>query len=229
MRLPLFFKELIGFNILPLGALYYVYMILMLVFCSQSINIHAGINGLEPGQSFIIGLVCLVWNIIEFSIDSHKEKRDDCLLSIFIIIPLLATSLALLTFNWFPAQVFVGDTYTLFAGMTLGVASILGHFSKLTLMFFLPQLLNFLLSLPQLMGLFGMTCPRHRLCRLNLDERVLEGRPEVLHGVRAEVPVREQAGLPDDDEGVLRELSDQAVSVHKNSRVKANPSEGLSY
>ena len=53
-------------------------------------------------------------------------------------------------------------------------------------------------------------------------------RAEVLHGVRAEVPVREQAGLPDDDEGVLRELSDQAVSVHKNSRVKANPSEGLS-
>lgn len=27
----------------------------------------------------------------------------------------------------------------------------------------------------------------------------------------------------------LRELSDQAVSVHKDSRVKANPSEGLSY
>merc|ERR550534_167631 len=181
MRLPLFFKELIGFNILPLGALYYVYMILMLVFCSQSINIHAGINGLEPGQSFIIGLVCLVWNIIEFSIDSHKEKRDDCLLSIFIIIPLLATSLALLTFNWFPAQVFVGDTYTLFAGMTLGVASVLGHFSKLTFMFFIPQLLNFLLSLPQLMGLFGMTCPRHRLCRFNLDERILEGRPEFLN------------------------------------------------
>ena len=54
-------------------------------------------------------------------------------------------------------------------------------------------------------------------------------RPEVLHGVRAEVPVRKQAGLPDDDQGVLRELSDQAVSVHEDSRVKANPSEGLSY
>ena len=51
----------------------------------------------------------------------------------------------------------------------------------------------------------------------------------MLHGVRAEVPVREQAGLPDDDQGVLRELSDQAVSVHENSRVKANSSEGLSY
>ena len=54
-------------------------------------------------------------------------------------------------------------------------------------------------------------------------------RPEVLHGVRAEVPVREQAGLPDDDQGVLRKLSDQAVSVHEDSRVKANPSEGLSH
>lgn len=38
---------------------------------------------------------------------------------------------------------------------------IFGHFTKSLLLFFLPQLLNFLLSLPQLFGL--VPCPRHRL------------------------------------------------------------------
>lgn len=36
-------------------------------------------------------------------------------------------------------QVFVGDTFTYFAGMTLAVAGILGHFSETLLMFFVPQ------------------------------------------------------------------------------------------
>lgn len=36
-------------------------------------------------------------------------------------------------------QVFVGDTFTYFAGMALAVAGILGHFSETLLMFFVPQ------------------------------------------------------------------------------------------
>jgi UDP-N-acetylglucosamine--dolichyl-phosphate N-acetylglucosaminephosphotransferase len=49
----------------------------------------------------------------------------------------------------YPSLVFVGDSYTYFAGMTLAVAGIEGHFSKTLMMFFIPQLLNFTLSLPQ--------------------------------------------------------------------------------
>lgn len=62
----------------------------------------------------------------------------------------------------------------------------------------------------------------------------------MLHSVRAEMQVkkksrvflyifqvRQQAGLSDDDEGVLRHLSNQTVSVHQNSRVETYPSEGL--
>ena len=41
--------------------------------------------------------------------------------------------------NWFPARVFVGDTYCYFAGMTFAVAGILGHNSKTLLLFFVPQ------------------------------------------------------------------------------------------
>jgi len=57
--------------------------------------------------------------------------------------------------------VFVGDTYCYFAGMTFAVVGILGHFSKTLLLFFLPQILNFLYSTPQLFHF--VPCPRHRL------------------------------------------------------------------
>lgn len=58
---------------------------------------------------------------------------------------------------------FVGDTFCYFAGMTFAVVGILGHFSKTMLLFFIPQVLNFLYSLPQLFHV--IPCPRHRLPR----------------------------------------------------------------
>jgi UDP-N-acetylglucosamine--dolichyl-phosphate N-acetylglucosaminephosphotransferase len=47
--------------------------------------------------------------------------------------------------------------------MSFAVVGILGHFSKTLLLFFLPQIFNFLYSVPQLFGL--VPCPRHRLPR----------------------------------------------------------------
>lgn len=72
----------------------------------------------------------------------------------------------------YPAQVFVGDTYCYFAGMTFAVVGILGHFSKTLLLFFLPQIVNFLYSVPQLFGL--VPCPRHRLPKYNSTTDKLE-------------------------------------------------------
>ena len=63
--------------------------------------------------------------------------------------------------NWFPAKVFVGDTYCYFAGMTFAVAAILGHNTKTVLLFFVPQLINFAYSFPQLLRV--VPCPRHRM------------------------------------------------------------------
>jgi UDP-N-acetylglucosamine--dolichyl-phosphate N-acetylglucosaminephosphotransferase len=45
--------------------------------------------------------------------------------------------------------------------MTFAVVGILGHFSKTLLLFFIPQIFNFLLSCPQLFGV--VPCPRHRM------------------------------------------------------------------
>ena len=47
--------------------------------------------------------------------------------------------------------------------MTFAVVAILGHFSKTLLLFFIPQIFNFLYSTPQLFGM--LPCPRHRLPR----------------------------------------------------------------
>lgn len=63
----------------------------------------------------------------------------------------------------YPSSVFVGDTFCYFAGMTFAVVGILGHFSKTMLLFFIPQVINFIYSLPQLFRI--VPCPRHRLPR----------------------------------------------------------------
>jgi len=68
--------------------------------------------------------------------------------SLTIMIPFLLCTLALLKHNRFPSKVFVGDTFCYCAGMTFAVVGILGHFSKTMMLFFIPQLINFVLSIP---------------------------------------------------------------------------------
>ncbi|KAK2580460.1 hypothetical protein KPH14_006202 [Odynerus spinipes] len=52
------------------------------------------------------------------------------------------------------------------------VVGIIGHFSKTTLLFFIPQIINFLYSIPQLFHF--VPCPRHRLPKYNKDLDKLE-------------------------------------------------------
>lgn len=61
---PVFVRDLIGESRVELSFLYYVYMGMLGIFTTNSINIYAGINGLEVGQSFVIGVFILVHNII---------------------------------------------------------------------------------------------------------------------------------------------------------------------
>lgn len=85
-------------------------------------------------------------------------------------VPLLASHEADARTHRCPASVFVGDTFCYFAGMTFAVVAITGHFSKSLLLFLVPQILNFLLSLPQLTPRWfplHLPCPRHRLPRVD--------------------------------------------------------------
>ncbi|KAI9620413.1 hypothetical protein H4Q26_013625 [Puccinia striiformis f. sp. tritici PST-130] len=140
-------------GLLCIGPLYYIYMSMLSTFCTNSINILAGINGIEVGQSIIIclSIICndlLYLNldlnifgvdfIFNLGVDNHsKLLQDRHLFSISLMVPLLAVMLALIKFNWYPAKAFVGDTFCYFAGMSFATVGILGHFSK-TLLHRLP-------------------------------------------------------------------------------------------
>jgi UDP-N-acetylglucosamine--dolichyl-phosphate N-acetylglucosaminephosphotransferase len=164
---------------LELGIVYKLYMVALVIFCTNSINILAGINGLEAGQTFIIACAVLCHNLVELAGHSGlmPAVRDGHTFSAFLMLPLAATTLGLLKFNWYPSQVFVGDTFTYFAGMTLAVAGILGHFSETLLIFFIPQIINFMYSIPQLFKL--VPCPRHRLPRFDPDTGLLHATPNM--------------------------------------------------
>jgi UDP-N-acetylglucosamine--dolichyl-phosphate N-acetylglucosaminephosphotransferase len=59
----------IGLEVLNLGRIYKLYMGLLAVFCTNSINIHAGLNGLEIGQTVVIAAavsLMVIHNVSEF-------------------------------------------------------------------------------------------------------------------------------------------------------------------
>lgn len=85
----------LGYSV-DLWIFYYVYMGMLAVFCTNAINILAGINGLEVGQSLIIAISIVIFNIVELSGDLWKAHR----FSLYFILPYIATSLALLKYNW---------------------------------------------------------------------------------------------------------------------------------
>ncbi|XP_020288278.1 UDP-N-acetylglucosamine--dolichyl-phosphate N-acetylglucosaminephosphotransferase [Pseudomyrmex gracilis] len=163
-----------GFT-LDLWIFYYIYMGMVAVFCTNAINILAGINGLEVGQSLIIASSILVFNVIELTGSQWKAHQ----FSIYFMLPYIATSLALFKYNWYPSQVFVGDTFCYLSGMTFAVVGIIGHFSKTMLLFFIPQIINFLYSTPQLFHF--VPCPRHRLPKYNKITDQLEPSVTVFH------------------------------------------------
>jgi UDP-N-acetylglucosamine--dolichyl-phosphate N-acetylglucosaminephosphotransferase len=160
---PSILRPLLGLRILDLGPLYYVYMSMLAIFLTNCINILAGVNGVEVAQSIVVALSIIVNDLYTIFFVHDARATQAHTFSFCLLLPFVAVSFGLLRYNWFPARVFVGDTYTYFAGMTFAVVGILGHFSKTVLLFFVPQIVNFILSLPQLARI--VPCPRHRLPR----------------------------------------------------------------
>jgi UDP-N-acetylglucosamine--dolichyl-phosphate N-acetylglucosaminephosphotransferase len=100
--LPFFIRPYLG-NTLNLGPLYYLYMIMLSTFQTNAINIYAGVNGLEVGQSLIIACSIAIHNIIE--VTNHSSVTNEHLFSLLIIFPYLFTALALFKHNHFPSKV----------------------------------------------------------------------------------------------------------------------------
>ncbi len=156
--------------LLDLGMWYLFFIFCLVVFCTNAINIYAGINGIEAGQTYVTACAVAAMNLLEL----FWRSRTDSLLegdglnhlfSLLLMLPFVGTMLGYLRHNWFPARVFGGDVLPYYAGMTLAVSAILGHFSKSLLLLMLPQVVNFLYSLPQLCKIVPI--PRHRLPRVD--------------------------------------------------------------
>lgn len=159
-------------KLLDLGIFYYGYMSALSIFSPNSINILAGVNGLEVGQSIVLGVIFLINDLCYlFTPTISQAATDSHMLSAVFIIPFLGVSVGLFQFNFYPAQVFVGDTYCYFSGMVFAIVGILGHFSKTLLIFLLPQIVNFVYSVPQLFNI--VPCPRHRMPKFNLDDGLM--------------------------------------------------------
>ena len=80
----------------PSGIFYYAYMGMLAVFCTNAINILAGINGVEVGQSVVIAASIILFNFLELP-GSWGSKH---LFSLYLLLPFLAVSFALLMYNW---------------------------------------------------------------------------------------------------------------------------------
>ncbi|TBU26006.1 N-acetylglucosaminephosphotransferase [Dichomitus squalens] len=194
---PLPLRWLLG-TLLHLGPLYYVYMSLLSTFCTNSINILAGINGSEVSQAVVISLSIILNDLlflpwaVGFRIPLPLHVTDGVkvggvwsagmaygsrilverhLLSLYFMLPLLGVCLGFMYHNWYPARAFPGDTLCYVTGMAFAVVGIQAHYSKTLLLFFLPQIFNFVLSCPQLFGL--VPCPRHRVPRFDPDTQLL--------------------------------------------------------
>ncbi|GAA5908596.1 UDP-N-acetylglucosamine--dolichyl-phosphate N-acetylglucosaminephosphotransferase [Sporobolomyces salmoneus] len=215
-------------GVLHLGWMYYLYMSLLSTFCTNSINILAGINGVEVSQALIISLSLilndllylpfspsLLLSLLPSSLLSNlpeafvkqvesmgpwsfgfsngsSELEDRHLFSLYFMLPLVGVCFGLLKHNWYPSRAFIGDTFCYFSGMSFAVTSILSHYSKTLLLFFLPQIFNFLYSCPQLFGF--VPCPRHRLPRFDEKSGLLEPswavvRPRNLRTTREKIGV----------------------------------------
>ncbi|CAH8469080.1 unnamed protein product [Heterobilharzia americana] len=124
---PVMFRSVFGSSV-DIGILYYIYMGLLAVFCTNSINIYAGINGLEVGQSIVIATSLILFNLIE--IFSYHWRVH--LFSLYFLIPFWAVCWALYCVNRYPARAFVGDTFCYFAGMTFAVHSSIIWFDSLS-------------------------------------------------------------------------------------------------
>ncbi|KAH7922041.1 hypothetical protein BV22DRAFT_1175278 [Leucogyrophana mollusca] len=196
--IPLPLRRIFGV-LVNLGPLYYVYMSLLSTFATNSINILAGINGSEVSQALIIALSVILNDLlylpwpVGFRIPLHllgnqaevevggtwhagmaygsSELVGRHLFSLYFMLPLVGVCLGFMYHNWYPARAFPGDTLCYVTGMAFSVVGIQAHFSKTLLLFFLPQIFNFILSCPQLFGV--VPCPRHRVPRFDPETNLL--------------------------------------------------------
>lgn len=108
---------------LELSYLYLLYITLLGIYFTNTINIYAGINGLEVGQSIIAASGMLIYFFVSSLFSSNYSQYT---YSTYLLVTFLGSSVALMRLNAYPARIFIGDTFCYFSGIILAIAAIWG-------------------------------------------------------------------------------------------------------
>jgi len=118
------------------GFLYPLILIpLGIVASSTTFNFLAGFNGLEAGQGIII--------FSALSLVAYLTGQPWLALIGLIVV---ASLVAFMFYNFYPAKVFPGDVLTYPMGGMIAIMAILGNFERIALFFFIPYIIEVILK-----------------------------------------------------------------------------------
>jgi UDP-N-acetylglucosamine--dolichyl-phosphate N-acetylglucosaminephosphotransferase len=118
-----------------LGVLYPLLIVpLGIIGSTNGFNLLAGYNGLEASMSLVIFVV--------FGFTGLIVGRLWIALIAFVV---CASLLAFLYFNWYPAKVFPGNSFTYSIGALIATLAILGNMERMAVWLFIPYFIEILL------------------------------------------------------------------------------------
>ena len=100
-----------------IGFIFLLYKSCLSIFCTNSINIYAGINGLEVGQSIFISFGFLTAICLRLlNIDNSSNEFQTLMFCVIVLSLFISSSFALLKFNKYPSKVFVVSRSARYSG-----------------------------------------------------------------------------------------------------------------
>lgn len=154
-----------------IGFFYGLFILFILVACTNAVNLTDGLDGLAGGLSTI---VFLAFGIITYQADWLEGYKE---ISLFCFI-LAGSILGFLVFNVSPAKVFMGDTGSLSLGATMGAIAILTRHELLLVVLMIVFVLETISVILQRYyykltkkRLFPMAPIHHSFEKLGMEER----------------------------------------------------------
>lgn len=115
--------------LINLGVFYFIFEMMIVIGTSNAVNLTDGQDGLASGLIVFTALTFLIvaycaghYKIASYLKIIHVQGAGE--ISIFLA-TMIGACLGFMWFNSFPAQIFMGDTSSLFLGGTIGIAAIL--------------------------------------------------------------------------------------------------------
>ncbi|MFO7819552.1 MAG: MraY family glycosyltransferase [Halanaerobacter sp.] len=145
----------------PSGGVYYLGYLSIpitlswLVGVTNTVNLIDGLDGLAAGVSIIAA--------VTLGVIAYQQGQTQVLL---LIVPLVGAALGFLPYNLNPAQIFMGDTGSMFLGFSLGAVAVISYLKTITVLTILISILA--LGVPMLDTIFAIL--RRRLAGNSLFE-----------------------------------------------------------